>query len=213
MSKLGKSPTIHTPVQLDNAHFGPYTEVGEMSYMQNVEMGAYSYCGQFCFFQNVEIGKFANIAAMVRIGPTMHPIDRPTLHHFTYRRQMYDLGEQDDAEFFDWRARQVARIGHDTWIGHGAIIMPNVRLGTGSVVGAGAVVTKDVPDYSVAVGVPAVTIRERFPAEVAAALKRIAWWEWTHEELRERMDAFTGTTSEFIARFDPGSGASAEDAQ
>lgn len=205
MSKqLSRSPLVHTPVQVTNVHLGPYTEVGEMSFLENVEMGAYSYCGPFCFFQNARIGKFANIAASVRIGPTRHPIERPTLHHFTYRRRMYGFDERDEEEFFAWRARQLAYVGNDTWIGHGAIIMPNVTIGNGSIVGAGAVVTHDVPAYTVAAGVPAREVRRRFTPEVAAAMERIRWWDWTHEEIGERMEAFCGSTEAFIAQFDPG---------
>ena len=204
MSKeLTCDPLVHTSAQTSSVLLGPYTEVGEMSYLENVEMGAYSYCGAFCIFQNAWIGRFANIAAAVRIGPTSHPIDRPTLHHFTYRRRMYGFALQDDDEFFDWRAAQVASIGHDTWIGHGAIVMPNVTVGTGAVVGAGAVVTHDVPPYSVAVGVPARVIRRRFPHDVEAAMERIRWWEWSHDVIAERVDEFNLPVEQFIARFDP----------
>lgn len=205
MSKqLSRSPLVHTPVQISNVHLGPYTEVGEMSFLENVEMGAYSYCGPFCFFQNARIGKFSNIAASVRIGPTRHPIERPTLHHFTYRRKMYGFDDRDDEEFFAWRARQLAYVGHDTWIGHGAIIMPNVAVGDGSIVGAGAVVTHDVPRYSVVAGVPARVVRQRFTADIVAAMERIRWWDWTHDEIGERLEAFCGSTEEFVTAFDPG---------
>jgi phosphonate metabolism protein (transferase hexapeptide repeat family) len=203
MSKeLSKSPLVHTPVQVANVHLGPFTEVGEMSYLENVDMDAYSYCGPFCIFQNAKIGKFASIAASVRIGPTRHPIERPTLHHFTYRRRLYGFAERDDEDFFSWRANQIARVGHDTWIGHGAIVMPNVTIGNGSVIGAGAVVTRDVPPYSVAVGSPARVIRSRFEPGIAEAMERIAWWEWTREEIAERLDAFTGSVAEFVAAYD-----------
>lgn len=204
MSKqLSPRPLVHTPVQVTNIHLGPYTEVGEMSYLENVEMGAYSYCGPFCIFQNASIGKFANIAASVRIGPTRHPIERPTLHHFTYRRAMYGFAELDDEDFFAWRAGQIARLGHDTWIGHGAVIMPNVTVGTGSVIGSGAIVTRDVPEYSVAVGVPARVVRRRFDPQVVEAMGRIKWWNWSHEQITERIDAFSGDVTDFVAAFDP----------
>ncbi len=81
--------------------------------------------------------------------------------------------------FFDWRRSHRVTLGQDVWIGHGAIVLPGVSIGTGAAVGAGAVVTrKDVPPFAIAVGVPARVLRLRFASEIVAALQRIAWWDW-----------------------------------
>ena len=72
------------------------------------------------------------------IGPTDHPYERPSLHHFTYRQKMYGFSDQDDGPFFEQRESQITTIGHDTWIGHGAIIQPGVTVGDGAIVGSGA---------------------------------------------------------------------------
>jgi phosphonate metabolism protein (transferase hexapeptide repeat family) len=187
---------------MENVRLGAYTELGEGGYYENVELGDYSYTGPYCFLQNAVVGKFSNIAAAVRIGPTMHPMDRPTIHHFTYRRRRYGMDEVDDEEFFAERASRIARIGHDTWIGHGAIVMPGVTVGDGAVVGSGAVVTKDVPPFAVVVGVPARKIKDRFPAELAAAMQRIAWWDWPDEAIRARLADFCGTPEDFARAYD-----------
>lgn len=200
--RLTPEPTVDATAILADARLGAYTEVGAQSMLEHVEMGDYSYCGHLCIFQNVSIGAFANIAALVRIGPTAHPNDRPTQHHMTYRRARYGFGEDDDA-FFAWRREQRTTIGHDTWIGHGAIIMPGVAVGTGAIVGAGAVVTRDVAPWTVAVGVPARAVKRRFPEATAAALERIAWWRWDHATLRERIDELGGDVEAFIAAYDP----------
>lgn len=200
--RLTEEPLVHEGSALDDVRLGAYTEIGEHGYYENVELGDYSYTGPFCFLQNVVVGKFANIAAAVRIGPTMHPMDRPTLHHFTYRRRLYGLAEQDDDDFFAWRKAQVARVGNDTWIGHGAIIMPGVVIGDGAVVGSGAVVTKDVPPFAVVVGVPARRIKDRFPEGIQAALMRIAWWDWPYEVIKERLADFCGSVEDFVAAWD-----------
>jgi phosphonate metabolism protein (transferase hexapeptide repeat family) len=201
MNPLKPEPTVHENVELSNCRLGAWTEVGAYSWLENVQLGDYSYTGPMGFFQNTDIGKFANIAANVRVGPTMHPMDRPTLHHFTYRRRAYGLAERDDEDFFAWRAAQVATIGHDTWIGHGAIVMPGVVVGDGAVVGSGAVVTKDVPPYTVVVGVPARVIRERFDPATADALQRMKWWDWTHEQLKHRLADFSGPVEAFIEKW------------
>lgn len=199
--RLTAEPSVHPTAEVHSAHLGAYTEVGLMSFLEKVTMGDYSYCGQFCFFQNVTIGAFANIAAAVRVGPTMHPTERATQHHFTYRRRLYGFAETDDESFFAWREAQRATIGHDTWIGHGAIIMPNVTVGTGSVIGAGAVVTRDVPPYTVAVGVPARVVKRRFDEATAAALEQIAWWRWDHATIAARLADFTGSVETFIEKY------------
>ena len=135
-------PSSHEGSTLENARLGTTTELGERGYYENVELGDYSYTGPFCFLQNAVVGKFANIAAAVRIGPTLHPMDRPTLHHFTYRPGHLRPGRRGRRGFLRLAGRQVANVGHDTWIGHGAIIMPGVEVGDGAVVGSGAVVTQ-----------------------------------------------------------------------
>ena len=134
-----------------------------------------------------EIGKFSNIASHVRINPGNHPMERVTLHHITYRRAMYGLGQDDDS-FFEWRRSHRCRIGHDTWIGHNAVIMPGVTVGTGAVIGSGAVVTKDVEPYMIAVGVAAKPMRSRFPDEVIEKLLALAWWDWDRPTLEARFD-------------------------
>ena len=207
MSTLAPEPTVHEGAVLQNVTLGAWTEVGPWCSLENVTLADYSYTGQWCIIQNALIDRFSNIAAAVRIGPTMHPMNRPTLHHFTYRRMMYGMDEHDDEEFFSWRRAQTARIGNDTWIGHGAIIMPGVSVGDGAVVGSGAVVTHDVPPYMVVVGVPARRLHPRFPAPVVEGLTRIAWWNWSHDLLQERLKDFLLPAERFVEVYDPERGA------
>lgn len=199
--KLNKEPYIHENCNILNSELGQFTEVGMYNYFENVKLGDYSYSGEFCFFQNVEIGKFSNIAAMVRIGPTDHPMERPSLHHFTYRRKMYGFDVEDDEAFFRWRKQQKNHIGNDTWIGHGAIIMPGVTIGNGAVVGSGAVVTKDVEPYTIVVGVPAKLVRKRFDEETIQKLEEIRWWDWSHEMIKERFHDFLLDINSFVQKY------------
>jgi phosphonate metabolism protein (transferase hexapeptide repeat family) len=201
--KLSEKPTIHERVTLVNVTLGRWTEVGADNVLENVELGDYSYTGPWGMFQNTIIGKFSNIAAQVRVGATRHPMERPTLHHFTYRRSWYGFAETDDEEFFAWRAAQLAHIGHDTWLGHGVTVLPGVTVGDGAVVGSGAVVTKDVEPYTVVGGVPAQPIKRRFPQDVARRLVESAWWNWDHESLKARLDDFSGPVEEFLEKWGP----------
>lgn len=191
MPKLSaETPHIKADCDVVNSRFGRFVEIGVGTRLANVEMGDYSYCDRMCDFANVEVGKFANIASFVRIGATDHPIEKPSLHHFLYRSASYWEEEADDAAWFSHRASRMARIGHDTWIGHGAMIKPEVTVGTGAIVASGAVVTKDVEPYTIVGGNTAKLIRRRFPKPIAERLQALAWWTWEHEQLRLALPDF-----------------------
>jgi len=76
------------------------------------------------------------------------------------------------------------------WIGHGAVVLPGKNIGTGAVVAAGAIVTKDVPGYTIVAGNPARPIKRRFSEAVAARLADLAWWNWSHDMLRHALPDF-----------------------
>ncbi len=190
--------------QVKNVSIGTYTEIAKANVLENVELDDYSYTSPYCIIQNTSIGKFVNIAAMVRIGPVAHPMQRASLHHFTYRRRQYGLDQQDDAGIFDQRQKNRSFIGHDVWLGHGVTVMAGVRIGIGAVIGSGAVVTADVPDFAVAVGVPARIIKTRFEPKLANALLASAWWNWTHQELKDRMSLFVANAEDFADKWVPG---------
>ncbi len=166
-------------------------------------MGDYSYCSRGCDIANASIGKFVNIAANVRIGPTDHPMDRASLHHFLYRSELYWPDESADEAFFERRAARKVSIGHDVWIGHGAIIRPEIIIGHGAVIGAGAVVTRDVAPYTIVVGVPAEKLRRRFPKQIARRLTELAWWDWDHDRLHMALHDFRNMEIEtFLAKYE-----------
>jgi virginiamycin A acetyltransferase len=92
-------------------------------------------------------------------------------------------------------------IGHDCWIGANAVILPGIRIGNGAIVGAGSVVTHDVPPYAVVAGVPARLLRYRYSREQIEKLKKIAWWNWSDEKITENVDYFYGKVEDFIEKF------------
>jgi phosphonate metabolism protein (transferase hexapeptide repeat family) len=186
--QLSEAPTIHETAKVKDSFIGSWTSIGPNTKIQESEFGDYSYTAGDAQIIYSKVGKFCSIASHVRLNPGNHPMWRVTQHHATYRRQSYGFAATDDEEFFNWRRDHKVVVGHDVWIGHGAIIMPGVTIGTGAVIGSGAVVTKDVPPYTIAVGVPAKPIKERFPKEVAGKLLEIAWWDWPRELLEERID-------------------------
>ena len=186
---LSPEPTLHDPVSINESELGRWTEVRQGARLNQSVLGDYTYVMERVQLDFTTVGKFSNVASDVRLGPTNHPIDRPSAHHFTYRAAMYGLGE-DDSAVFDWRADQPVEVGHDVWIGHGAIVLPGVEIGNGAVIGAGSVVTGDVEPYTIVAGVPAELIRRRFDPKTAARIEATEWWEWDHERLADRLAAF-----------------------
>lgn len=96
------------------------------------------------------------------------------------------------------------KIGNDVWLGKDVLITNGADIGNGVVAGAGAVITKDVPDYAVVAGVPARIIRYRYEEEEIEALNRIAWWNWPDEKIRENYEDFYLDIKEFIRKHDHG---------
>jgi len=187
---LSTTPLVHPTAELRDCRLGAYCEVGARTLLLEVTLGDYSYIVNDSDAAYATIGKFCSIAAMTRINPGNHPMERASQSHFTYRASAYFAGATDDADFFAWRRSHPVTIGHDVWIGHGAIILPGRTIGTGAVVAAGAVVTKDVAPYGIVAGNPARFIRARFPDAIAARLQTLAWWDWSHERLRAALPDF-----------------------
>jgi len=195
-------PLIHPTSQVKNCTFGAYVEVGDHCVLEETYLGDYTYFfgGNDVIYS--EIGKFNSIATGVRINPVQHPAKfRAAAHHFTYRCSHYGLGP-DDGSLIEWRRRSRVKTGHDVWIGHNAVVMGGVTVGDGAVIGAGAVVTHDVRPYEIVGGVPARHIGWRYEEDIIAALRRIRWWDWSHEELSARLRDFDDVVS-FCKTYDP----------
>ncbi|MGV6889809.1 chloramphenicol acetyltransferase [Rhodophyticola sp. SM2404] len=198
-----ETPFIHPECDITDSQFGAYVEIGKGSRVAYSTLGDYSYCDRYADIANAQIGKFANIAAFSRIGATDHPLHTAACHHFLYRSADYwDDTERDEA-FFEHRKSRIAHIGHDTWIGAGAMIKPEVLLGDGAVVASGAVVTKNVDPYTIVAGTPAKPLRLRQPREIADRLIALAWWDWPHDALRAALEDFRALEAEaFLEKYE-----------
>lgn len=200
-TRLSAEPLVHETAEVRGSRLGRYTEIAERARISETEFGDYSYAMWDTTIWCATIGKFANIAASVRINAPNHPLERATLHHFTYRANDYWPGADQDATVFAWRRENRVVIGNDVWIGHGATVLPGVTIGDGAAIGAGAVVTRDVAPYTIVGGVPAKVIRERFPADIARRMARLAWWDWDHDRLGAALEDFRKCDAEtFLAR-------------
>lgn len=197
MAKLSPvNPVIHSGCEIVNSQFGAWCEVGAQSRVINSTFEDYAYCDRMADIANTTVGKFSNIAAMTRIGPTDHPFANAAQHHFLYRSSYYWDDVADDPTFFAARAARRTTLGADCWIGHGAIIKPEVTVGIGAVVASGAVVTKDVGPFMMVAGCPAKPLRARFSPDIIERLLVLAWWDWDQQRLRAALMDFRSLKAE-----------------
>lgn len=203
MPQLGPEPYLHPGATVRSSRLGAFVEIGEGSHILESELGDYSYTARYADIAYSILGKFVNVAAFTRFNPGEHPYHRASLHHFMYRSSYFWPDEADEQAVFDWRRSRPVRVGHDSWIGHGAVIMKGVCIGDGAIVGAQSVVTKDVPPYAVVAGAPARQIKWRHPRSVADRLQALAWWDWPHESIRQALPDFRALSAEaFLEKYE-----------
>lgn len=189
-SQLGGHTTISENVTVNNCEIGYECKLLANSYFYNASLGDYSYVNMNSFVLRADIGKYCSIASHVHIGPGNHPMNFVTTHPFMFLRNFGHLIPSDDEKIVTQRERRSIIIGNDVWIGQGAIIMDNIKIGDGAIIGAHSVVTKDVEPFSIVVGNPAKKIRYRFSEEISDALKDIKWWDWKRSKIIENIDDF-----------------------
>lgn len=152
-----------------------------------VDVGMYTHGGcfePFAFGRGTTIGRYSSIARSAFAATLDHPMDRKSMHGYFFNP---GLGYAEEE-----REYSPLRIGNDVWLGHNSIIHSSVgEIGDGAVVGAGAVVFKDVPPYAVVVGNPGRVVRYRFDPETIAALLAEKWWDKDLEELEPDMAHYT----------------------
>lgn len=179
------------------------------------EIGRYSY-GPICYNHPLikSIGSFCSFAFGVDFV-TNHEFRYVTTHPIIYRgkdiegyefsfeldktQDYYISGVEPKTEMVKKQRR--ATIGNDVWLGRNVTVTNSANIGNGVIAAAGAVITKDVPDYAVVAGVPAKIIRYRYTPEQIEDLNKIAWWDWSDDEIRERYDDFYIPIEEFIEKY------------
>lgn len=164
--------------------------------------------GAFAFFNpngttsayRVEFGRYAQIGESSIIGPPEHPHDWFSSHPFAFTRpqhmpNIYRLPEfarlapdADAGPAWAEQAPQDTVIGHEAYVGAGSFVKRGVRIGNGAVIGARSVVTRDIPDYAIAVGAPARVLRLRFADAIVERFLRLQWWRYDLAPFKRDVD-------------------------
>lgn len=172
-----------------------YNTLSHHSYFSG-ELGYASYIGAHSVVEG-KIGRFCSIAEGVTFLGKTHPVRQFVSTHpcfYSLKRQggfTYATQQLFDEEPKVNGSRYSVEVGNDVYIGYGATVIVPCKIGNGSVVAAGAVVTSNVPDYAIVGGVPAKVIGYRFSDEQIAFLEEIQWWNQSQQRLQQNAPFFT----------------------
>lgn len=135
------------------------------------------------------IGKFCSIACGAKFifNSANHTLSSLSTYPFPIFFEEWGLDVKDITKAWDNKGDIV--VGNDVWIGYEAVILAGVTIGDGAIIGARAVVTKDVPPYTIVGGVPAKPIRKRFNEETIDTLLKLKWWDWSKERIAKNIAA------------------------
>lgn len=161
---------------------GKSTRIETPFYLNNIDLGDYSYIAGNSQISNARIGKFCSIGPNFCCGLGIHPtngISTSPMFYSVAKQNGITLTKEDKIE----ETKQTV-IGNDVFIGTNVTILDGVTIGAGVVIGAGAVVVNDIPDYAVAVGVPAKVVKYRFEKEKIEKLLQMRWWDWELSKLQ-----------------------------
>lgn len=182
-------------VYLKDVVTGPNIEIGDYTMYNDFERDPRDFERNNVLYHypvngdKLRIGKFCSIAcgAKFLFNSANHTLRSLSTYPFPIFYEEWGLEGKDIRQAWDNKGDIV--IGNDVWIGYQAVILAGVTVGDGAIIGSRAVVTRDVPPYTIVGGVPAKPIRKRFDEETIARLRALRWWDWDQETIRRAISA------------------------
>ncbi|CAN1484891.1 WbbJ Acetyltransferase (isoleucine patch superfamily) [Candidatus Nanopelagicaceae bacterium] len=179
--------TLCPLAEIRNSFLSGHNVVGMYSTINRSTFGSFSNIGVSSYISDSIVDRFTLIGSRVSIGGFNHPLSYLSIGAFQWGQSLEEWGYSEDfSKNFESGLRPTkiqTEIGSDCWIGDNSVVLAGTKLGHGCVVGAGSVVTKDVPPYAIVVGNPARVIRFRFSEDLILRLLETRWWESDIEEL------------------------------
>lgn len=183
----------HSTVYLQNVVTDPLIEVGAYTVYDDFVHDPRDFQRNNVLYhypinrERLVIGKFCSIAcgAKFLFNSANHALGSLSTYPFPIFFEEWGLPVEDIPMAWDNKGDII--IGNDVWIGYEAVVLAGVTIGDGAIIGARAVVTKDVPPYTIVGGVPAKPIRQRFVSETVETLQQLKWWDWPEEKIARHL--------------------------
>lgn len=172
--------------KLNNCILDKEVMVSSYAHISNTRIGYLSSIGRYSKIVHTSIGKYCAVSWDTTINAISHPHNHLTMSAFPYVPYVGNFVKERKQTY------QKVIIKNDVWIGANSVIMPGISIGNGAIIGAGAVVTKDVPDYAIVVGVPAKVIKYRFSPEIIEQLLLLKWWDLNPELIKKNISVWQG---------------------
>ncbi len=179
---------------IKNSILGKNVLIAKNADVYNSKIGYLSSIGRYAKITHTEIGKFCAISWDVTINAISHPYNHLSISAFAYVPYVGNFVEERVQSY------QKVIIKNDVWVGANSVVMPGVTIGNGAIIGAGAVVTKDVPDYAIVAGVPAKVIKYRFDNETIDNLLKLKWWDLAPEVIKDNIYLWQGKLDKKILK-------------
>lgn len=191
--KKMRSGILRMARKLEKGEFYSPTLRSIFSRYHGVNIGMYTYGGCFNlnhFDRNTTIGRYCSVARTAFTMNRNHPMNTISTHAFFFNSNLGFI-DHDASDYIP------LEIGHDVWIGHNSVILPSVkRIGNGAVIGAGSIVTKDVPSYAIVAGNPAHIIKYRFSVSIIEKLMESQWWLKPIDQIKNNIEYYTEEITE-----------------
>jgi len=189
----------HIMLEVKDSTLGKHVKIYRPSHIFQSEIGDFTYVSPNANISLSIIGKYCSIGPNLFCGWGIHPtngISTSPMFYSTKKQNGISLSIKNKIE-----ERKRIIIGNDVFIGANVTILDGIKIGDGAIIGAGAVVSKDIPDYAIAVGSPIKIIRYRFDYNIIESLKRIKWWDFKGENLHD-VERLFFNIEEFIKKYD-----------
>ena len=203
--KIYPRPQGHSTVYLQNVVTDPSITVGDYTTYDDFVRDPRDFERNNVLYhypinhERLTIGKFCSIAcgAKFLFNSANHALGSLSTYPFPIFFEEWGLPVEDIPRAWDNKGDIV--VGNDVWIGYEAVVLAGVTIGDGAIVGARAVVTGDVPPYTIVGGVPAKPIRKRFSGGVIERLLALQWWDWPPERIAANLEAIQSGRLEHLA--------------